>query len=230
MEISLSTKFIAVALFVGMSSTHVDARRLYKWVDGEQVTNYSEFQPRERPSNKRLEVLESRGEHVDPAMAVTKEMKPIEIPVENEVLKPTDPALVNKNLRTTKTVFRRGDLFELEGIYVNPNLKKNPVEVAENEPVINSLNDKKEQQQEVAPPRAEKGQVSEKSEPIHAVVAEKVPPVTEKASKTPTVVEEKKTAVVPPKKRIKPTINPWTGAQSYTPSNLISTPPSKNPN
>jgi hypothetical protein len=40
------------------------------------VTNYSEFQPKEGTSRK-VEVLESRGEHVDPAMMVTAEMKPL---------------------------------------------------------------------------------------------------------------------------------------------------------
>lgn len=113
MKLSFSTKIIVVTLLVGVSSTNTNARRLYKWVDGSSVTNYSEFQPLEKTKQK-LEVLESRGEHVDPAMAITKEMKAIEIPIEAQNLLPTNPQLVNKNLRTTRTVFRQGDLFELD--------------------------------------------------------------------------------------------------------------------
>mgnify|MGYP003412939562 FL=1 len=100
MKLSFSTKIIVVTLLVGVSSTNTNARRLYKWVDGSSVTNYSEFQPLEKTKQK-LEVLESRGEHVDPAMAITKEMKAIEIPIEAQNLLPTNPQLVNKNLRTT---------------------------------------------------------------------------------------------------------------------------------
>ena len=70
MGLSFSTKIVVVVMLISVSSTQANARRLYKWVDQGSVTNYSEFQPKEGASRK-VEVLESRGEHVDPAMMVT---------------------------------------------------------------------------------------------------------------------------------------------------------------
>ena len=78
MGLSFSTKIVVVVMLISVSSTQANARRLYKWVDQGSVTNYSEFQPKEGASRK-VEVLESRGEHVDPAMMVTAEIKAIEV-------------------------------------------------------------------------------------------------------------------------------------------------------
>jgi hypothetical protein len=217
MRLSFSTKIIVVTLLVGVSSTNTNARRLYKWVDGSSVTNYSEFQPLEKTKQK-LEVLESRGEHVDPAMAITKEMKAIEIPIEAQNLLPTNPQLVNKNLRTTKTVFRQGDLFELD----------------ENG-VLDDASGKLSAEERLAVQKAAQAMPVEKKElaPTTKIQAiEKTPPVVEKVVKHHSVVveEKKPEVVVTPAKNVKPTVNPWTRTPNFVPSNLISTPPVKTSN
>ena len=99
MKLSFATKIAVVSLLIGVCSTQANARRLYKWVDQSSVTNYSEFKPKEGTERK-LEVLESRGnDHVDPAMAVTAEMKPIEIPV--DMVNPaSSPVATNPNSQT----------------------------------------------------------------------------------------------------------------------------------
>ena len=117
-------------------------------------------------------------------MAVTKDMKPIEIPVvalnptSTEKLTPTDPALINKNLRTTKTVFRQGDLFELDGIYVNPNLKY-------------KLNEQAEVQQPLVVDKADSA--AQTTQKVNEPVVEKArkAPVVEQVRKAPVVTEEK---------------------------------------
>jgi hypothetical protein len=217
MRLSLSTKTIVVTLLVCVSSTNTNARRLYKWVDGSRITNYSEFQPLEKTKQK-LQVLESRGEHVDPAMAVTKEMQAIEIPVEAQNLERTNPELVSKNLRTTKTVFRQGDLFELDanGVLDDVSGKLSAEERLEVQKAAHTMPVEKK---ELAP-----------TTKIQAI--EKTPPVVEKVVKHhPVVVEEKKPeVVVTPAKNVKPTVNPWTRTPNFVPSNLISTPPVKTSN
>ncbi|MEF9955913.1 MAG: hypothetical protein RSA22_08445 [Acinetobacter sp.] len=217
MRLSLSTKTIVVTLLVCVSSTNTNARRLYKWVDGSRITNYSEFQPLEKTKQK-LQVLESRGEHVDPAMAVTKEMRAIEIPVEAQNLERTNPELVSKNLRTTKTVFRQGDLFELDanGVLDDVSGKLSAEERLEVQKAAHTMPVEKK---ELAP-----------TTKIQAI--EKTPPVVEKVVKHhPVVVEEKKPeVVVTPAKNVKPTVNPWTRTPNFVPSNLISTPPVKTSN
>ncbi len=221
MKFSLSAKNVLVLFIAGVCATQSHARQLYKWVDQTQVTNYSEFQPRVR-NERSLQVLKSTGsEHIDPAMAVTKDMKPIEIPVvalnptSTEKLTPTDPALINKNLRTTKTVFRQGDLFELDGIYVNPNLKY-------------KLNEQAEVQQPLVVDKADSA--AQTTQKVNEPVVEKArkAPVVEQVRKAPVVTEEKKPAVVAaPEKKVKPSVNPWSRTPDYAPSNLISTPPVK---
>ena len=112
MQLSFSTKTLVVILLIGVCSTQTNARRLYKWVDQTSVTNYSEFQPKEGTSRK-LEVLESRGnDHVDPAMAVTAEMKAIEIPVDQMNLQgqSSNTAAQVVQPATTQTVVKQGSI------------------------------------------------------------------------------------------------------------------------
>ncbi len=112
MQLSFSTKIVVVTLLIGVCSAQTNARRLYKWVDQTSVTNYSEFQPKEGTSRK-LEVLESRGnDHIDPAMAVTAEMKAIEIPVDQINLQGQSAAATAQTVPqpTTQTVVKQGSI------------------------------------------------------------------------------------------------------------------------
>lgn len=82
LSIYIKIATLVVLIVVMLSATQAQARRLYKWVDTNGVMNYSEFQPKHMEGRK-IEVLETYGDSVDPAMMVTKDMKPIEIPIES---------------------------------------------------------------------------------------------------------------------------------------------------
>lgn len=198
MKLSFSTKIVVVTLLIGVCSTQTNARRLYKWVDQTSVTNYSEFQPKEGTSRK-LEVLESRGnDHVDPAMAVTAEMKAIEIPVDQLNLQGQASPITTQSVQqpTTQTVVKQG---AIAAPYTRP------VSTVLATPVI----EKKESQ--IAQPV----QVAEKKDVVSN-------PLVEKALSSVVVAEKKEeVAVVQPEKKVQPKINPWTRKVEFVPSNLV---------
>ena len=198
MDLSFSTKIVVVAILIGISSTQTNARRLYKWVDQGSVTNYSEFQPKEGASRK-VEVLESRGEHVDPAMMVTAEMKAIEIPDDQtNPLAQSPSSSVQPNSQTTQTVVKQG---VMATPYARP-----PTTVAP----VTPTTEKKEPQQVAQQPHP-----VEKKE----VVAN---PFIEKPSSTVAAVEKKEDVVaVQSEKKVQPKINPWTRQVEFVPSNLV---------
>ena len=198
MGLSFSTKIVVVVMLISVSSTQANARRLYKWVDQGSVTNYSEFQPKEGESRK-VEVLESRGEHVDPAMMVTAEMKAIEIPDDQtNPLAQSPSSSVQPNSQTTQTVVKQG---AMATPYARP-----PTTVAP----VTPTTEKKEPQQVAQQPHA-----VEKKE----VVAN---PFIEKPSSTVAAVEKKEDVVaVQSEKKVQPKINPWTRQVEFVPSNLV---------
>ncbi|PKF36017.1 hypothetical protein [Acinetobacter proteolyticus] len=196
MQLSFSTKTLVVILLIGVCSTQTNARRLYKWVDQTSVTNYSEFQPKEGTSRK-LEVLESRGnDHVDPAMAVTAEMKAIEIPVDQMNLQgqSSNTAAQAVQPATTQTVVKQGSI---AAPYTRPS----------NTVVATTAIEKKEPQQ------------------VQAVVVEKKEvvnnPLADKAASTVVVSEKEEAVVVQAEKKVQPKINPWTRKVEFVPSNLV---------
>lgn len=200
MKLPFSTKIVVVTLLVGVCATQTNARRLYKWIDQTSVTNYSEFQPKEGTSRK-LEVLESRGnDHVDPAMAVTAEMKAIEIPVDQMNLQGTSAVTggtpvpqVQQN--TTQTIVKQG---AIAAPYTRPAnaIVATPVEKKESQP------------QQVVPAVDRKEGLSN--------------PLTEKAVSTLPVSEKKEEmALAQPEKKAQPKVNPWTRKVEFVPSNLV---------
>ncbi len=201
MKLPFSTKVVVVALLVGLCSAQSNARRLYKWVDQGSVTNYSEFQPKEGTSRK-LEVLESRGhDHVDPAMAVTAEMKAIEIPVDQINLQGATagagatPAPYMQQ-STTQTIVKQGAMV---APYIRPA-----------SPVATTAVEKKE------PPVQQAVQVPEKKETFITH------PLVEKSASTVAVAEKKEEiAMVQPEKKVQPKVNPWTRKVEFVPSNLV---------
>lgn len=201
MELSFFAKIVVVSLFVGVFSTQTNARRLYKWVDQGSVTNYSEFQPKEGTIRK-VEVLESRGnDHVDPAMAVTAEMKPLEIPVDmvNAASTPASSAPSTAPANTSpsaQTVYKQGVLATPAHTVVSPALPTPPTLPSSNTTTTTVTT------------------VIEK--PVIAAVPEKL-------VQTVAVVEKKvePAVVVAPEKKIQPKINPWTRQAEFVPSNLV---------
>ncbi|MHA3983100.1 hypothetical protein [Acinetobacter venetianus] len=205
MELSFSTKIVVVALLVGVCSAQTNARRLYKWVDQTSVTNYSEFQPKEGTSRK-LEVIESRGdEHIDPMMAVTTEMKAIEIPVDPMNLQGTSSGTASQAPKaTTQTIVKQGVLAAQP--YVSPAsgvVASSPVEKKE-QPI--AVVEKKET---VVNPIAEKASssVAVVDRPSSGVVAEKK--------------DEPATTVRRDQKKTQQKINPWSRSPNFVPSNLV---------
>ena len=84
------------------------------------MTNYSEFKPKEGTERK-LKFLKLCNDHVDPAMAVTAEMKPIEIPV--DMVNPASSPVVNSS--SSQTVYKQGAIVEpytrpVNGVGGNP--------------------------------------------------------------------------------------------------------------
>ncbi|WPE80957.1 hypothetical protein SB581_16145 [Acinetobacter baumannii] len=200
MKLPFSTKIVVVTLLVGVCATQTNARRLYKWIDQTSVTNYSEFQPKEGTSRK-LEVLESRGnDHVDPAMAVTAEMKAIEIPVDQMNLQGTSAVTggtpvpqVQQN--TTQTIVKQG---AIAAPYTRPAnvIVAAPVEKKESQP------------QQVVPAVDRKEGLSN--------------PLTDKAVSTVALSEKKEEmALAQPEKKAQPKVNPWTRKVEFVPSNLV---------
>lgn len=205
MELSFSTKIVVVALLVGVCSAQTNARRLYKWVDQTSVTNYSEFQPKEGTSRK-LEVIESRGdEHIDPMMAVTNEMKAIEIPVDPMNLQDTSSGTASQAPKpTTQTIVKQGVLAAQP--YVSPAsgvVASSPVEKKE-QPI--AVVEKKET---VVNPIAEKASssVAVIDKPSSSVVVEKK--------------DESATVARPDHKKTQQKINPWSRSPNFVPSNLV---------
>lgn len=209
MELSFSTKIVVVALLVGVCSAQTNARRLYKWIDQTSVTNYSEFQPKEGTSRK-LEVIENTGnEYVDPMMAVTAEMKAIEIPVDPLNLQGTSSGTASSLSQapkpTTQTIVKQGVIAVQP--YVSP-----ASGVAASSPV-----EKKEQ------PIA----VVEKKETVVNPIAEKVSSsvaVIDRPSSSVVVVEKKDesaTVARPEHKKTQQKINPWSRSPNFVPSNLV---------
>lgn len=200
MKLSSSTKMIVVTILICVCSAQTNARRLYKWVDQGSVTNYSEFQPREGTSRK-LEVLESRGNgYVDPAMAVTAEMKAIEIPVDQTHLQSPSTTVVAPSTQpqsTTQTIVKQG----MPTTAYSP-----PTSVIAVTPPL----DKKE-----ASP-VQQVQMVEKKEVT-------TNPLIEKPSSAVLVTEKKAdlTVVVQTEKKTPSKINPWTRTPHFSPSNLV---------
>ena len=197
MKLSFATKIAVVSLLIGVCSTQANARRLYKWVDQSSVTNYSEFKPKEGTERK-LEVLESRGnDHVDPAMAVTAEMKPIEIPV--DMVNPaSSPVATNPN---SQTIYKQGAIVEP---YTRP-----ASGVVATQPIIEKKEPVTTQHQSTSPEKQGIAAITEK--PASAVVA-----TVEKAKK-----EEPVVAAVQPEKKVQIKVNPWTRTVDAVPSNLV---------
>ncbi|MCU4640791.1 hypothetical protein [Acinetobacter courvalinii] len=196
MKLSFSTKMVVVTLLVGVCATQTHARRLYKWVDQTSVTNYSEFQPKEGTSRK-LEVLESRGnDHIDPAMAVTAEMKAIEIPVDPLNLQGTSSTTLATPAPTTQTIVKQGAMV---AAYARPAST-----------VVNTTAlEKKEAPLQQALPAAEK------KDSINN-------PFADKAVSTVAVSEKKEEmALAQPEKKAQPKVNPWTRKVEFVPSNLV---------
>ena len=197
MKLSFATKIAVVSLLIGVCSTQANARRLYKWVDQSSVTNYSEFKPKEGTERK-LEVLESRGnDHVDPAMAVTAEMKPIEIPV--DMVNPaSSPVATNPN---SQTIYKQGVIAEP---YTRP-----ASAVVPTQPIIEKKEPVTTQHQLINPEKQGIAAITEK--PASAVIA-----TVEKAKK-----EEPVVAAVQPEKKVQIKVNPWTRTVEAVPSNLV---------
>ena len=197
MKLSFATKIAVVSLLIGVCSTQANARRLYKWVDQSSVTNYSEFKPKEGTERK-LEVLESRGnDHVDPAMAVTAEMKPIEIPV--DMVNPaSSPVATNPN---SQTIYKQGAIVEP---YTRP-----ASAVVSTQPIIEKKEPVTTQHQSTSPEKQGIAAITEK--PASAVIA-----TVEKAKK-----EEPVVAAVQPEKKVQIKVNPWTRTVEVVPSNLV---------
>lgn len=197
MKLSFATKIAVVSLLIGVCSTQANARRLYKWVDQSSVTNYSEFKPKEGTERK-LEVLESRGnDHVDPAMAVTAEMKPIEIPV--DMVNPaSSPVATNPN---SQTIYKQGVIAEP---YTRP-----ASAVVPTQPIIEKKEPVTTQHQSTSPEKQGIAAITEK--PASAVIA-----TVEKAKK-----EEPVVAAVQPEKKVQIKVNPWTRTVEDVPSNLV---------
>ncbi|EPG34726.1 hypothetical protein [Acinetobacter colistiniresistens] len=196
MQLSFSTKIVVVTLLIGVCSAQTNARRLYKWVDQTSVTNYSEFQPKEGTSRK-LEVLESRGnDHIDPAMAVTAEMKAIEIPVDQINLQGQSAAATAQTVPqpTTQTVVKQGSI---AAPYTRP--------------VSTVVATAAVEKKEVAQPTA----IAEKKELVSN-------PLLDKAASSVVANEKKEdVASIPPEKKVQPKINPWTRKVEFVPSNLV---------
>ena len=197
MKLSFATKIAVVSLLIGVCSTQANARRLYKWVDQSSVTNYSEFKPKEGTERK-LEVLESRGnDHVDPAMAVTAEMKPIEIPV--DMVNPaSSPVATNPN---SQTIYKQGAIVEP---YTRP-----ASAVVSTQPIIEKKEPVTTQHQSTSPEKQGTTAIAER--PASTVVA-----TVEKAKK-----EEPVVAAVQPEKKVQIKVNPWTRTVEAVPSNLV---------
>ena len=197
MKLSFATKIAVVSLLIGVCSTQANARRLYKWVDQSSVTNYSEFKPKEGTERK-LEVLESRGnDHVDPAMAVTAEMKPIEIPV--DMVNPaSSPVATNPN---SQTIYKQGAIVEP---YTRP-----ASAVVPTQPIIEKKEPVTTQHQLINPEKQGTTAIAER--PASTVVA-----TVEKAKK-----EEPVVAAVQPEKKVQIKVNPWTRTVEVVPSNLV---------
>ena len=197
MKLSFATKIAVVSLLIGVCSTQANARRLYKWVDQSSVTNYSEFKPKEGTERK-LEVLESRGnDHVDPAMAVTAEMKPIEIPV--DMVNPASSPVVSSS--SSQTVYKQGAIVEP---YTRP-----ASAVVPTQPIIEKKEPVTTQHQSTSPEKQGIAAITEK--PANAVIA-----TVEKAKK-----EEPVVAAVQPEKKVQIKVNPWTRTVDAVPSNLV---------
>ncbi|WP_109439796.1 hypothetical protein [Acinetobacter haemolyticus] len=202
MRLSFSTKIVVVTLLIGVCSTQTNARRLYKWVDQSSVTNYSEFQPREG-TTKKLEVLESRGsDHVDPMMAVTAEMKAIEIPVDlitSQDQAPTRPSSVapQSQQSSIQTVVKQG---MLAPSYTQSNTAT----------TVTTIVDKKEMQVGQPIPAIEKKELAVNSS-------------LDKANGAGGIAEKKSDLAVsvPVERKPQATINPWTRTPSFVPSNLV---------
>ena len=189
---------IAIAvLLLQLSITQTHARKLYKWVDQSSVTNYSEFKPKEGTERK-LEVLESRGnDHVDPAMAVTAEMKPIEIPV--DMVNPaSSPVATNPN---SQTIYKQGVIAEP---YTRP-----ASAVVPTQPIIEKKEPVTTQHQLINPEKLGRTAIAERA--ASTVVA-----TVEKAKK-----EEPVVAAVQPEKKVQIKVNPWTRTVEAVPSNLV---------
>ena len=189
---------IAIAvLLLQLSITQTHARKLYKWVDQSSVTNYSEFKPKEGTERK-LEVLESRGnDHVDPAMAVTAEMKPIEIPV--DMVNPaSSPVATNPN---SQTIYKQGAIVEP---YTRP-----ASAVVPTQPIIEKKEPVTTQHQLINPEKQGRTAIAERA--ASTVVA-----TVEKAKK-----EEPVVAAVQPEKKVQIKVNPWTRTVDAVPSNLV---------
>lgn len=197
MKLSFATKIAVVSLLIGVCSTQANARRLYKWVDQSSVTNYSEFKPKEGTERK-LEVLESRGnDHVDPAMAVTAEMKPIEIPV--DMVNPaSSPVATNPN---SQTIYKQGAIVEP---YTRP-----ASAVVPTQPIIEKKEPVTTQHQLINPEKQGTTAIAERA--ASTVVA-----TVEKAKK-----EEPVVAAVQPEKKVQIKVNPWTRTVEAVPSNLV---------
>ncbi|MDM1019966.1 hypothetical protein QSV37_06540 [Acinetobacter sp. VNK23] len=196
MKLSFAAKIAVVSLLIGVCSTQANARRLYKWVDQSSVTNYSEFKPKEGTERK-LEVLESRGnDHVDPAMAVTAEMKPIEIPV--DMVNPaSSPVATNPN---SQTVYKQGAIVEP---YTRP-----ASGVVATQPSVEKKEAFITQHQSTSPEKQGTTAIAER--PASTVVA-----TVEK------VKEEPVAATVPVEKKVQIKVNPWTRTVDAVPSNLV---------
>ena len=197
MKLSFATKIAVVSLLIGVCSTQANARRVYKWVDQSSVTNYSEFKPKEGTERK-LEVLESRGnDHVDPAMAVTAEMKPIEIPV--DMVNPaSSPVATNPN---SQTIYKQGVIAEP---YTRP-----ASAVVPTQPIIEKKEPVTTQHQLINPEKQGMTAIAERA--ASTVVA-----TVEKAKK-----EEPVVAAVQPEKKVQIKVNPWTRTVDAVPSNLV---------
>ena len=197
MKLSFATKIAVVSLLIGVCSTQANARRVYKWVDQSSVTNYSEFKPKEGTERK-LEVLESRGnDHVDPAMAVTAEMKPIEIPV--DMVNPaSSPVATNPN---SQTIYKQGAIVEP---YTRP-----ASAVVPTQPIIEKKEPVTTQHQLINPEKQGRTAIAERA--ASTVVA-----TVEKAKK-----EEPVVAAVQPEKKVQIKVNPWTRTVEAVPSNLV---------
>ena len=197
MKLSFATKIAVVSLLIGVCSTQANARRLYKWVDQSSVTNYSEFKPKEGTERK-LEVLESRGnDHVDPAMAVTAEMKPIEIPV--DMVNPASSPVVTSS--SSQTVYKQGAIVEP---YTRP-----ASAVVPTQPIIEKKEPVTTQHQLINPEKQGTTAIAERA--ASTVVA-----TVEKAKK-----EEPVVAAVQPEKKVQIKVNPWTRTVEAVPSNLV---------
>ena len=197
MKLSFATKIAVVSLLIGVCSTQANARRLYKWVDQSSVTNYSEFKPKEGTERK-LEVLEIRGnDHVDPAMAVTAEMKPIEIPV--DMVNPASSPVVSSS--SSQTVYKQGAIVEPYTRPANGVVATQPI-IEKKEPVTT-------QHQSTSPEKQGTTAIAERA--ASTVVA-----TVEKAKK-----EEPVVAAVQPEKKVQIKVNPWTRTVDAVPSNLV---------